>query len=341
MARSMCVGKGNTAEIVARRLSFKDNILYAQESGYPVYCVDQDANGLKDGSSWEDAFRTIQPAIDLAARNEGWVWVAEGIYENTFWGLDRSRTYYIGAIRLKPKVMLFGGFAGYETTLDQRDPDNNLTVIKSTSGMTNCRGVYIDHRTLIDGFTIRDSGYFNYRGGGTDDYMAGSGIKTGNWLAIIHNNRIHGNYGKSGGGIAIYNRDNAYNVEKYSPIVDKNMIYGNYGLCGSGAQIRYCEALFSQNVVVFNTIDNTIKQKGFEIIAKPEKGDPPVIVNTIAWANSRGQSSHFDIYNDKAFVELYGDAARAYSWNKCIEKYRTIDNHHNLIRSDPVFTNAG
>ena len=51
-----------------------------------VWWVDKDAAGAGTGTSWADAFTTIQPAIDAAFADAGGeVWVAEGVY-------DESRT---------------------------------------------------------------------------------------------------------------------------------------------------------------------------------------------------------------------------------------------------------
>ena len=339
LAESLFVGKGETALEVARRLGIKDeicDILYAEESNYPIYYVDRTARGSYDGSSWENAFRTIQPAIDAATANEGWVWVADGVYESAVYGYDRYRLQLIGAIHLKPRVMLFGGFSGNETSLNQRDPESHETVIIAATEIVRCRGVFMDHETLIDGFTIRDSGFFDYSDGGTADWITGGGIKTGNWFAIIRNNRFHGNYAKGGGGISAFNRDNAYNIEGYSPIIEHNVIYENHGVCGNGIQVRHCEALVCNNVVVYNTAENEFKRKGIENVLDPNISDPPIIVNTISWGNTI-LDNYCDIYNHIDHVRLFGDGARAYSWNNCLEYYREEDNHINLITDDPLF----
>lgn len=59
-----------------------------------------------DGTSWDEAFGTIQEGIDAA--NEaggGEVWVAAGTY-------DEERGNHSGSVILMPKVRLYGGFTG-------------------------------------------------------------------------------------------------------------------------------------------------------------------------------------------------------------------------------------
>ena len=67
-------------------------------------------NGSGDGSSWTNAFNNIQTALDAAYASGEYteVWVAAGTYIVT------------EAITTQDSVSLFGGFAGTETSIDQR-----------------------------------------------------------------------------------------------------------------------------------------------------------------------------------------------------------------------------
>jgi hypothetical protein len=94
----------------------------------PIY-VNAMASGANNGSSWANAYRGLQAAIDVAGAGSQ-IWVAAGTYKPTSY-LDpkvtndpRSRSFV-----LKGGVTVLGGFAGTETQLDQRDVESNPTVL--------------------------------------------------------------------------------------------------------------------------------------------------------------------------------------------------------------------
>jgi hypothetical protein len=79
-------------------------------------CVDIDAAGTPhDGTTWEHAHTSIQAAIDSVAATPEQIWVAEGIYPE--------------GIRLVSGVEIYGGFAGGESSLGERDIEGNPTFI--------------------------------------------------------------------------------------------------------------------------------------------------------------------------------------------------------------------
>lgn len=88
-----------------------------------VIYVDGDATGANSGSSWEDAYTDLQDALGVALSGDQ-VWVAQGTYKPSGPAGDVLATY-----QLLSGVGLYGGFAGGETELDQRDPDVNVTVL--------------------------------------------------------------------------------------------------------------------------------------------------------------------------------------------------------------------
>ncbi len=331
MAQRLSLGKADTEDEVARRLFLKDSILtvlMAEEDGYPVFYVDESATGLADGSSWTNAFTDLQQGIDAAAASEGWVWVAQGTYSGESWGFDRDSYIVIGSIHVKSGVMVFGGFQGGEEHLSQRDPEAYPAIIEGAFGPEGPRAVYMDHLTMIDGFQIRNSGFVDF-GSRAADFIAGGGIRTGDWLAIVRNNRIYNNKSRGGGGIAVWNRiidgELTSTVEGYVPIIDRNYIYHNTGFCGAAMQVRQSEALVCNNVLVFNVDD--IKPKGIEVVIDTTYRDDPVLVNNIIWGNAPS-GLYGDIYNH---VDYNGTV---YSYYNCIEK----DGYGpGLVTSDPSF----
>ena len=85
--------------------------------------VNAASEGPYDGQSWATAFGDLQEALSIAQPNTE-IWVAEGVYTP-----DRGTRAREASFRLKDGVRLFGGFAGTETTIHQRDPNENETVL--------------------------------------------------------------------------------------------------------------------------------------------------------------------------------------------------------------------
>ena len=68
------------------------------------------------GTSWVDALKTIQEAVDTA-NTEDEIWVRQGTY-------PLSTT-----IDVRKVIAIYGGFDGTETQRDQRDWNNNVTTL--------------------------------------------------------------------------------------------------------------------------------------------------------------------------------------------------------------------
>ena len=158
-----------------------------------------DAN---DGSSWSEAKQTLEAAVS-AAGDATAIWVATGTYRETF--------------AISKSIFVFGGFGGWETALDQRDPVNHLSIMdggghgtlitfnggaKSNSGVSGMvlqngdRGVLCNSGSApaINGNTIRNMstqgpewGNFQY---GAITLMTSDAIVTSN---LIHNVSYTGN----------------------------------------------------------------------------------------------------------------------------------------------------
>ncbi len=133
-----------------------------------ILYVDRAAGGSNDGSSWPNAYTTL-PAALAAATSGDEIWVASGVYTPGV-SLDSSFVLTDG-------VALYGGFAGGETNLSQRDWQANVTVLSgdlagddtfktSTGVVTDTVGIQgnnahqvvigsgTDSSAVLDGFTI-------------------------------------------------------------------------------------------------------------------------------------------------------------------------------------------
>jgi hypothetical protein len=178
--------------------------------------VDADASGANDGTSWVNAYNYPQDALAVALRDDE-IWMAEGTYKPDEGGGktpgDRTATF-----QLIKGVDIYGGFAGTETRLEERNWETNETIL---SGDLDGNDVQVDPcdfpdeptrgensyhvvnsgwtgpNTILDGFTITAG---NANGGGIDHY--GGGILNDNNSPALSNCTIRGNYAYlDGGGI--------------------------------------------------------------------------------------------------------------------------------------------
>lgn len=164
--------------------------------------------GADDGSSWENAFRTVDGVSRAltAAVSGDQVWVAEGTYEPTS---GTARTVFI---TMKTGVAVYGGFTGTETDLAQRDLVGNPTILtgdlsRNDNGTTTNLADNSYHVVLatgvaatavLDGFTVT-GGYAN--GATASNYDKGGGIIIlSNGQPTIRNCRFIGNRCTFGGG---------------------------------------------------------------------------------------------------------------------------------------------
>ena len=251
--------------------------LCAPNSSDIIY-VNLKATGENNGTSWADAFKDLQDAIDAASPGDQ-VWVAGGTYYPT---KDRSgavcsnsyATFYINK-----NIEIFGGFAGVETNLTHRIIGLNKTILDGDIGIANqindnaYHVVYIDGTSsqgnitesmILDGFIIQNGAanlqIFPYNSGG-GIYMDGSGNGNSCKPSIIHcdiqNNQASG--GRCyGGGVAHYG--------------------SNGGTCSPG--YIYCRFL-----------NNATSRKGGAMYNEGGNGDSsPGIINCTFFNNSALES---------------------------------------------------
>jgi len=193
--------------------------------------VDCGATGNNDGTSWADAFTSLQDGLDRAVRGDR-IWVAAGTYKPTYdYGLDigdRGRHF-----RMKNEVGIYGGFpaTGDPGWLD-RDPNTFETILSGDIGTVsdnsdNCyhvfyhpEGTNLDPNAVLDGFTITggkaDDLGDHYKGGGMYNY---GGSPTLSHCIFIGNSAI------SGGGM--------FNVNSH-PTVSNSTFSGNSAEYGGG-----------------------------------------------------------------------------------------------------------
>lgn len=260
----------------------------AVDADAQIWRVDKSATGSSNGTSWQNAFTTIQPAIDAAfAAGGGQVWVAGGpigspvVYNEArteAWG---GPTSYTGSLVMKDNVAVYGGFEGWrsgtgaqETALSQRVCAQNIAVIDGSTARGGSpayhvvvfgRGSAATLNAVLDGFFVTGGNaagvsgvYHTWRGGGIYNWQS---------APTVQNCHVYGNVAAvSGGGVAnetgsavangVYqncviaeNTALRVSTEAASPL---NPIRG-----GGGVFNNKCDPSFTHVTVAYNTATAT------------------------------------------------------------------------------------
>lgn len=183
-------------------------------SYHNIVYVDSSASGSNDGSCWANAYNSLQSAIENIGAGQQ-IWVAKGTYYPSSYpsgvaGMsNRDYTFH-----LVDNVDYYGGFAGTEILLEERNIGANPTILSGNIGslsdsLDNTYNVVVsvnDNNVTMDGFTIQE---------GTADLSVSRGIE-GESL-----------FRSQGGAINIYQ----------SAIQFKNMTFRNNRAMNSGGAI--------------------------------------------------------------------------------------------------------
>lgn len=173
------------------------------QANSPVLHVRADAPGGGTGSTWADAYNDLQDALDVAKCSSGFItqiWVAAGTYWPDRGTNDRSRTF-----QLLNNLEILGGFAGYETLAEQRNPElftSTLSGDIGAGGSTSDNSFHVvtgsltDATAALDGFTIADG---NANSTGANN--SGAGVLTVAGGPTIRNCNIRDNLGTSAAGM--------------------------------------------------------------------------------------------------------------------------------------------
>lgn len=289
--------------------------------------VDQAATGGDDGTSWADAYVNLQQALIQVGCTEGTdVWVAAGTYTPAGPAGDRT-----SAFLLSSGLALYGGFAGGETSLEERDWEANLTILSGdlngddvgTDGIEeNAFHVVVasgcDDASVLDGFMIAGG---NANGPADQKLDVGGGLYNSNGDPRIRHCAFVGNWASGDGG-AVHNEDYSDPLFDNCTFVDNtaggsgggvssttycsprfdgctfsgNAAYHGGGYSSVGFYCYSCSPVFA-NCVFQN---NTAAVYGGAILDESNSGDLTVhdSVFTGNWAGSRGGALDTDRNSD-------------------------------------------
>jgi predicted outer membrane repeat protein len=124
-----------------------------------IYVNVNNVSGVEDGQSWATAYKDLQDAMDAAYESGGGtIWVAAGTYLPTEIPTDTLKSYdssensdntcgestnsftdvQFKTFLLREGVTVYGGFSGTETSLEQRDWQNNKTILSGDLNGDDC-----------------------------------------------------------------------------------------------------------------------------------------------------------------------------------------------------------
>jgi hypothetical protein len=223
----------NVEGVVQGNLSFNVN---GEPLNYPVSgtvaaaCADaarlyvaKTATGLNTGCNWIDAMPELQTALTAISEgqflNAKEIWVAKGTYKPTT-GTDRQATF-----GLMNNSAIYGGFAGHETELEQRNSSENQTQLSGDLGIPGEASDNSFHvvtstgnqaTALLNGIVIT-AGNANGEGQGHD--ACGGGILNEASSPTLDYVLIRGNQALNGGGIC--------NLNGSQPVLKRSVISEN------------------------------------------------------------------------------------------------------------------
>lgn len=213
-----------------------------------VLYVAPTAAGSGDCSSWANAC-ILQTALGNAVSSDE-IWVMQGVHKP---GVARTDTF-----TLKNGLALYGGFAGTETSLDERDWTANITVLSGDiddNDITDPNGVVTDTANIVganaykvvfssgvtetavlDGFVIT-AGQADNDGGGMYNYGSSPALTNVTFSGNSAN--------RYGGGMAnYYNSNPALRTVTFS---SNHAIYNAGGMFNSGSSPTLTDVTFSNN----------------------------------------------------------------------------------------------
>jgi len=298
-------------------------------SAQQVWYVRPSGAGVHNGTSWNNAFKHIQDAINATQPGDE-IWVAQG-------------HYYENLVIQTPQIAIYGGFRGNETQVNQRNWRSNQTVI---DGGTNDRCVVIDEDNCrLDGFIVQN--------GQDPQYSSGSPVLSGGILVdgcynrcqygipvktiygtVLKNLIVQSNKGGYGGGIRLQHTKNTLlqNIE----------VYSNSAFEGAGIWMAASEKTKLVNVLVYDNHaycnTSTPPNRGSGLFV--ESSDPTLINVTIADNGTKNEDDKVGngIYSVNSLITLYNTIVdngitvgilRGHPW---VKSAHNIISHNSMLK---------
>jgi len=222
-----------------------------------IIYVDASASGAATGCSWTDAFLTLQDALAVASGTDpDQIWVANGTYYPDE-GSGQTNNDQNSTFTLIDGVNVYGGFAGGETLLSQRNPTLNIAILsgdidQSGTAAGNAFTVVtiigaLTDTYVLDGFTIT--------GGNQTTTGIGGGIYVDTTSPTFGNLIITANNANSrGGGVFIITPSATLEANYSRPSFTDVTISNNTATIGGGVYVQNGSPSFTRVTFSGNTV---------------------------------------------------------------------------------------
>ena len=216
--------------------------------------------GVGNGSSWSAATGNLASTLQQAKSGDQ-VWVAKGTYYPTS---DNNRKL---SFSIPIGVKVYGGFAGSETSTQQRNIQSDKSVLSGNIGsksdhsdnsFTVVQMINSNEKNQLDGFVITDgnadgvgpSGDRERCGGALYIRVLEGSIRNS---PVVQNCIFQNNYARDGGAVYLYGRDGEFTPEfnncqfiNNSANLDGGAVFSD-GRHGGKANPSFTSCIFSGN----------------------------------------------------------------------------------------------
>ena len=301
-----------------------------------IIYVNVSAGGNNDGTTWTDAYTSLQSALNSASSGDE-IWVAKGTYyPSSAYDLTNTSRFY--HFRMINGVAIYGSFAGTETAVIQRTNIGlggaNETILSGDIGTANdstdnCYHVFyhpsgVDATAILDGFTITGG-----NANGSSPHNSGGGMYNSSSSPTINNTTFISNSATVGGGLSVYGSSATTTITNSLFITNISITQGG-GLYFSQSQPTITNTTL--------TLNHSNVGGGMIII----NGAQPTFNNCIFWGNTSGSSGNQFRLNNGTATLNYSCYANGTN-DVTLLSNGTLTAINNNITSDPLFvdTNNG
>lgn len=258
-----------------------------------IIYVDQAAGGSNNGTSWANAFTSFQSALNAATSSDE-IWVAVGTYkpsQDYDLGDESNPRFY--HFRMINGVKIYGGFAGNETLLSQRNITANETIL---SGDLNDNGtddndsyhvfyhptaLSLNSSAVLDGFTIKGG---NANG---PSHTTGGGMLNRTCSPTLINCTFKENSASSNGG-------GMYNFQLSTPTINNCKFTSNSANSGHGGGMYNSS---SPTITDCSFTSNTANNGG----GMYNNLTPALTISNCTFENNSASNNGGGMYNSGAF----------------------------------------
>jgi hypothetical protein len=345
---------------------------FAQIHAAIIY-VSKTATGANNGTSWANAFTSLQDALNSAQDGDE-IWVKNGIYfperdlnGNSNPSNPREKCFYVGAANLN--LTIRGGFNGTETNATEANPelyptiidgdigttgdnsDNNYSLVKINGGnidfigltFQNAKGYNVSPgAVLVNSFTTTFARFFNCKFLNNQSNYRGAAIYAeSNNTVNIYDCYFFNNFSSDQGG-ALY-------LGNYTALVHNSVFEGCTAGYGGAIKFEYGSPAEPKKVNYCTFINNTCYFAGGSIQVYSCNN---VRITNSTFYNSTSPSGEFSIFNCGSF-KVYnsiiwspsitsplhvGGGSNTYEVANCI--FHTTVSGTNISTNNPKFVNA-